>query len=180
MTHTRPGAALLIARLPLPSSGISILGEVAEYLWGPGEYMMSSDGDFLKLLAPLDPLPDSRGPRPDLSAFPSPGDEMQVVKHQVVDGGIRMSLEDAQERIEHLIAAQRSWFEGMGGINYIEAGIGTAGHEPEFTFTLQKREGVTPHDARMQAEAKIAAVIAILDEARDSKLAQEIRAALTD
>ncbi|MFC0678319.1 hypothetical protein ACFFGH_10750 [Lysobacter korlensis] len=68
--------------------------------------------------------------------------------------------------------------ERLGATIYIEAGIAVTGEQPEFTFTLQKRTNPTPRDLRMQAEAKLDAVRAVLDGQPDSDLAAELRAVL--
>lgn len=150
-TGIKPGQGFLALRLPIPVSAMALISDLVERVYGTGETNLRMEGDQYTLHAPKDgfgPL-KSGGRRPNRPT----ADDMKIVSALLDDdGNVKMTLEDAQERVLFLSQMLRLWFEGVGGINYVETQIITKGGEAEYILTLQKNHKPTPHEFRLTAE----------------------------
>lgn len=72
-------------------------------------------------------------------------------------GDMRMSMQGDQFQVLLVSEIARKWFDTVGGINYVETKLTVEGaEEPEFVFTMQRLDGLTPADKAEHAEARVA------------------------
>ena len=92
----------------------------------------------------------------------------------IKDGVVTVELDEARWYLELYVASMRAVLDDAGAENYAEIYYETApsvsmdlrdGSNPSdsYTLTLQRRTKPTPHEFRLQAEARVAAVLAECD-----------------
>ncbi|MDY0829080.1 hypothetical protein SK224_08055 [Microbacterium sp. BG28] len=142
-------------RLPLPLDALSTIREAVERLYGTGETMMRPEGDRITIVAPA----EGWGPRKrGRGALPSSANDQMRLKHiELRDGRASMTVEDTQYTVLLVSEISRQWFELVGGVNYVETKLSVdGGAEPEFIFTMQRVDGLSPADKAAAAEARVA------------------------
>ena len=58
----------------------------------------------------------------------------------------------------------RQWFSDVGGVNYVEMTLADPESDIEWVYTVQHRDGETPHELRDKAEKRVAELEAELAE----------------
>ena len=146
----KPAAAF---RLPLPLDAMKTINECIERVYGTGA-LMHMDGEQITLGEPADgwgPRKRGRGALPSAS-----NDQMRLKYVKLRDGHAHLTVEDTEYTVLVISEICRQWFEAVGGVNYVEAKLTTVDHgEPEFVFTMQRVDGITPADKLAAAEARI-------------------------
>jgi hypothetical protein len=102
----------------------------------------------------------------------NPVDDVRVERMGPVtmsDGkpGFGMTLTGAREIIHRIAEASVTFFEGEGGVNYVEF---TVHHDTKGSFVhrIQRLEGKTPHELRRDAEQEAARLRATLEAGADA------------
>jgi len=152
----RPKQPVLIAALPMPLDGISLMCEFVERVYGTGDSMLDmSDGNSVRILAPADGFGPLKARKPKTPLRVDTGARINEIK---LDGeNASITLEDAEERILIFADSLRVWFGLKGGINYVTAHLHSPGDtQPDYYMTVQKAGNPTAHDLRQTAEARVA------------------------
>lgn len=169
MTSDLPASRTVAAfKLPMPLAGLSYIVDCIERVYGTGETMMEPDGDIIRINAPVagfGPL-KTEGIRPPA---PEPSGNM-LTRYEFNDGVVNVEIEDVQNIMLAISEMMMKWFTSFGGVNYVELKLANKDVEPEFVFTLQRREGKTPAEMRDEAEAR-----AVTAEARVAELEAQLR-----
>lgn len=151
-------------RLPIPLDSMQTINECIERVYGAGA-LMHMDGDQIQLGEPdagWGPRKRGRGALPSAS-----NDALRLRYAELRDDRASITVEDAQYTVLVISEIARQWFEHVGGVNYVETRLATVdGGEPEFVFTMQRADGMTPADKVEAAEARIAELEAQLAHAR--------------
>lgn len=94
----------------------------------------------------------------------------------VKDGQVCLDLEPATDMLKLFVATMRGVLHGYGAENYVETEMQAPslsmdlrdGDTPydSYTVTIQRREGTTPHQFRVQAETRVAELESITCNAR--------------
>ena len=94
----------------------------------------------------------------------------------VKDGEVCLDLEPATEMLKVFVATMRGVLHGYGAENYVETEMQAPALSMDlrdsdtpydsYTVTIQRREGTTPHQFRIQAEARVAELEAELEQLR--------------
>lgn len=162
-----PGEGVAVFRLPLPMNGIAILHDAIERIYGTGDSMLQFKGDQIQVNAPKDgfgPVKKRRAPTPD------PG-EGRTTHADLTGDRFELTLEMGEDTVIDIMAATQKWFDEMGGINYVEFGLQAPDGSPKpFVYCVQRKDGKTPHDARLEAEAEVARLRLALEQIRDLEL----------
>lgn len=141
--------------LPIPLDAMETLTECIERVYGTGDARMRADGTQIQILAPEDgwgPRKRGRGALPSTS-----NDQMRLRYIELRDDKVKLTIEDTQYTVLLVSEISRQWFEAVGGVNYVETKlIVDGGDEPEFVYTMQRIDGLTPADKVEVAEARIA------------------------
>lgn len=153
-----PGQTVLVAALPLPASGITLLADVAERLYGTGETMLDlSSHGAIRLNAPAEGF----GPRVTLPLpEPEPASEGAVSELRSDGETLNVTFQEAQDVCVALAQAMSQWFTLAGGINYVTArfeAVGGSGDHDHW-ITVQKAGQPTAHDLRFTAELRVHAL----------------------
>ena len=101
-------------------------------------------------------------------ALPSASnDQMRLRYAELRDGKVSLTVEDTQYTVLLVSEIARQWFTTVGGVNYVETKLMVADHpDPEFVFTMQRIDGLTPADKVAIAETRIAELEAELAQYR--------------
>ena len=101
----------------------------------------------------------------------SDGTMMQALT--IKDGQVCLELQPATDMLKIWVAAMRGVLDGYGAENYVETEMQAPAVAMDlrdkdtpydsYTVTVQRREGTTPHQFRVKAEARVAAVLAECD-----------------
>jgi len=152
-TEIDPGQGVAVFALPIPASAMAMITDCVERVYGTGETMLEFKGQSMQINAPADGF----GPRRTTGKRPprSTDDEMRVIYQDYVDGKITMTIEDQQYRIAMLGAIMAQYFDAIKATNYVEMQLRSQEGEMPFVLTLQLASGLTPHQARQSAEARI-------------------------
>ena len=159
MSEIRPGQQVLVAALPIPMNGLHLLGDAVERIYGTGETTVDfSRGDSIAISAPkagFGKRKTSRRPKPD-----DVDPDAKLRSSHVNDDELILTLEEAQDTVLIFSTALRQWFDLSGGINYVTAKVlpPDGRHEPEYHVTVQLASGLSAHELRQQAEARVAAL----------------------
>lgn len=141
--------------LPLPLDSFETINECIARVYGTGNTMMRMDGDQITIREPDDgwgPRKRGRGALPTAT-----NDALRLRYAELRDGKATITIEDTQYTVLLISEIARQWFEAVGGINYVETKLAVdGGAEPEFVFTMQRIDGLTPADKLDAAEARIA------------------------
>lgn len=167
MSEILPGSAVALFRLPLPVTALPYINDTIERVYGTGDTMIRPDGDSFQIIAPKDGFgPIKKGGRRPTR----PTDEDMKLKYQQLrNGELKLTVEDATDSAKVVMAMMRQWFDMVGGVNYVEAGVTWPDEEGEFVFILQRRAGETPHALREKAEARVAELEAKLAEFKSAE-----------
>lgn len=153
-------------RLPLPMGAMQTINECIERVYGTGDAMMRMDGDQIQIGAPKagwGPRKRGRGALPSTS-----NDQMRLRYLELRDEKVKLTIEDTQYTVLVVSEIARQWFDAVGGVNYVETKLAVDGAEdPEFVFTMQRIDGLTPADKVAAAEARIAELEAELAQYRE-------------
>lgn len=153
MNEIGPGEGVAVFRLPLPMDGITSIHEAMERVYGTGEYMLQFNGDQIQVNAPkagLGPVKTGRK-----APLPKPSDT-KTTRAKLRREKFELTLEMAEATVLTFMETTHKWFEEMGGINYVEFGLQAPDGEPTaYVYCVQRREGKTPHDVRLEAEAEL-------------------------
>lgn len=181
MTDFPPGKTVASFALPLPIDALPIIGDLIERIYGTGETMMRPSGHSFDIVTPRDgfgPLARARGKLPGSAA-----DAMKTRALDIREGRLKLTVEDAQYQVLVIAETMRKWFDSVGGTNYVELQLQMPGEdgEPEnieFTFTLQRTAGKTPHALREEAERRVVELETEVEElkaelAEDAELKDE-------
>jgi hypothetical protein len=94
---------------------------------------------------------------------------MRLRYMELRDGTAKLTLEDTQFTVLLVSEVSRQWFNAVGGVNYVETKLATAGaDEPEFVYTMQRIDGLTPADKVAAAEARVAELEAEVERLRSA------------
>lgn len=141
--------------LPLPLDAFETINECIARVYGTGEPLMSMSGDHVTIIEPeggWGPRKRGRGALPSVQH-----DEMRFRWLAVRDKTVELTVEDMQYTVLYVSEVARRWFEHVGGVNYVEVKLVHAdAPDPEYVFTMQRIDGLTPADKVAQAEARIA------------------------
>lgn len=150
-------------RLPVPMDAMQTIGEAVERIYGTGETMMRPEGDQFTIVAPAEgwgPRKRGRGALPSTS-----NDAMRLRYIELRDGKLSLSVEDTQWTVLMISEIARQWFEAVGGVNYVETKLLHASEsDPQFIFTMQRIDGLSPADKASAAEERVAELEAKLAE----------------
>jgi hypothetical protein len=152
MTKAKTGAAFA---LPLPLDAFETINECIARVYGTGNTLMHMEGDQISIREPE----EGWGPRKrGRGALPTATNDALRLRHaELRDGKATLTIEDTQYTVLLISQIALMWFEAVGGLNYVETKLAVAGGtEPEFTFTMQRIDGLTPADKLAAAEARIA------------------------
>lgn len=154
-SEIKPGQNVLVAALPLPAAGITLLADVVERLYGTVETMLDLTGHgAIRINAPAAGF----GPR-NTEPLPEPeADGDGLIRELRVDGEtLNITFEEAQNVCVAIAQSMAQWFTIAGGINYVTARFestdGSGAHE--HWITVQKAGQPTAHDLRVLAEARV-------------------------
>jgi hypothetical protein len=152
--------------LPIPLDAMETILECIHRVYGSGDALMSMDGGQVQIIEP-----DSGwGPRKrGRGALPSTSNDQMRLKHaELRNGKVKLTVEDTQYTVLVVSEIARQWFENVGGVNYVEVKLAVDGHDdPEFVFTMQRIDGLTPADKVAVAEARVADLEAELTQYRE-------------
>lgn len=159
-------------RLPLPLDAMPTIHACIERIYGTGNTMMRMDGEQIQIAAPADgwgPRKRGRGALPSAS-----NDQMRLRYASLRDGKASLTIEDTQYTVLVISEIARQWFEAVGGINYVETKLAVDGaDDPEFVFTMQRIDGLTPADKLTIAETRIAELEAYIERLRKEKVMRD-------
>ncbi|WP_159600265.1 hypothetical protein [Agromyces humi] len=173
MNAIKPGQSVAQFRLPLPVSGMSAIADLIEHLYGAGETMMNPRGDVVEITAPKDGFGPRTTPAPVL---PGPDADDMLVSHMAAeDGELELTYEMDPDLFGGIADNLVGWFEAVGGINYVTLDVKPIDGDSEFVFTLQRKAGLTPHDARQAAERRVSEL-----EEEVARLTKELAGATPD
>ncbi len=148
----KPVAAFL---LPIPLDAMPTINACIERVYGTGNSLMTMDGHQVQIGEPVDgwgPRKRGRGALPSAS-----NDAMRLRYAKLRDGTLSLTIEDTQATVLYVAEVARQWFTTVGGVNYVETKLAVdGGEEPEFVFTMQRVDGLTPADKVAAAEARVA------------------------
>jgi len=151
--------------LPIPLDAMDTITACIERIYGTGEARMRADGTQIQILAPEEgwgPRKRGRGALPSTS-----NDQMRLRYMSLRDGSVKLTVEDTQYTVLLVSEIARQWFGAVGGVNYVETKLTTADRpDPEFVFTMQRIDGLTPADKVAIAEARVAQLEAELAQHR--------------
>ncbi|MFD4855089.1 hypothetical protein [Streptomyces atratus] len=82
----------------------------------------------------------------------------------IKDGVATLELAEATEMVRIFAAGMRGCLDGHGASNYVEMEMTDGATGDAFTVTVQRRNGMTPHQFRQQAEASLGKVLGIVTE----------------
>jgi hypothetical protein len=165
MAAIEPGQTVLVAALPIPAYGLSMLADVVERLYGTGETMLEmSDGEIVRIYAPADGFgPRLGGPLPETEPGSGLISGIQVRSMAAVDDSLEITFEEAQHICVSLAGALAGWFDGAGGTNYVTARFTVPGAEPfAHRLTVQREDRPSAHELREVAEARVVELEAVL------------------
>jgi hypothetical protein len=149
-------------KLPLPLDAMDTIREAVERIYGTGNTLMQPNGDQFTILAPREgwgPRKRGRGALPSAS-----NDQLRLRYLELRDGKAKLTVEDTQYTVLLISEIALQWFDAVGGINYVETKLAVdGGSEPQFVFTMQRVDGLTPADKVAAAEARIAELEALLE-----------------
>lgn len=153
--------------LPIPLDAMQTIHECIERVYGTGETRMWMQGDQMQIVEPENgwgPRKRGRGALPSAS-----NDQMRLKYLDLRDGRLQLTVEDTQFTVLLVAEISRQWFEMVGGVNYVETKLTVDGStEPEFVYTMQRVNGLTPADKVAEAEARIAALEAEVERLRSA------------
>lgn len=160
--NRKSGAAF---SLPIPLDAMQTIQECIERVYGTGETRMWMQGDQMQIMEPEEgwgPRKRGRGALPSAS-----NDQMRLRYAELRDGKVSLTVEDTQYTVLLVSEIARQWFTTVGGVNYVETKLMVADHpDPEFVFTMQRIDGLTPADKVAIAETRIAELEAELAQYR--------------
>lgn len=154
-------------RLPIPMDAMQTINACIERVYGTGDTMMRMDGDQIQIGAPK----DGWGPRKrGRGALPSASNDAMRLKHaRLRDGKVSLTVEDTQYSVLLVAEIARQWFNAVGGVNYVETKLSVdGGDEPEFVYTMQRIDGLTPADKVAAAESRIGELEAEIERLRSA------------
>lgn len=141
--------------LPIPLDAMETINACIERVYGTGEAQMIMSGNQFQVVAPeggWGPRKRGRGALPSAS-----NDQMRLRYAELHEGNVKLTIEDTQYTVLLVSEISRQWFNAVGGVNYVETKLITAdADEPEFVYTMQRIDGLTPADKVTAAEARIA------------------------
>jgi hypothetical protein len=160
--HDFDGVPVAAFRLPISARAFGLINDVAEAIYGAGDYDMRMHGSQVSIIAPKGGRLRRirRGLFAD-AAIEVDGDGLVTSANLDGEGNVKLAWELPAEMVQRIAASMGMWFESVGGINYVEQRLHTRGEdgdEAEWVFTLQLARGVTPHMARQIAEAHAVAL----------------------
>ncbi len=165
-TEIEPGQGVAVFTLPLPMNGIAILNDAIERIYGTGKSMLSFKGDQIQVNAPAEgfgPVKKRKSPTPAVS------DDGATTHMKLRDETFEVTLEQAQDIVTDVMSATRLWFTEVGGINYVEFKLEGTDHQPQpYYFCVQRAGGKSPHDLRLEADARLAKINSVVQEAYSS------------
>ncbi|WP_053353860.1 hypothetical protein [Leucobacter musarum] len=151
---TQTTGEVLVLKLPIPLDAMATVQEFVERVYGSGETRLRMDGECMRIVAPEDgwgPRARGRGRLPSAS-----NDALKLRYVSLKEGTAQITVEDAESTVLFITEIAKQWFDSIGGVNYVETKLATAGaDEPEFVFTMQRASGMTPHELRQSAEARV-------------------------
>ncbi|MEW1990758.1 hypothetical protein [Microbacterium sp. NPDC078849] len=141
--------------LPIPLDAMQTIHECIERVYGTGETRMWMQGNQMQIVEPeggWGPRKRGRGALPSAS-----NDQMRLKYLDLTDGKATLTIEDTQYTVLVVSEIARMWFEAVGGVNYVETKLTVADRpDPEFVFTMQRVDGLTPADKVAAAETRVA------------------------
>lgn len=154
MVSIMPGEIFASFKLPLTARGYANLTDALERVYGTGDIMLRASDDHIHAVAPAEGFGKLKtGKKPKSPT----ADELRIISLNIADGTIKVSFDEGQGSVNVMMATMKQWFEMVGGINYVEQAFRDAADESqEFVFVMQRVEGITPHQARLAAEARVA------------------------
>ena len=152
-------------RLPIPLDSMKTINECIDRVYGTGA-LMHMDGDQIQLGEPDSGWGERKRGR---GALPSASnDQMRLRYVELKSGKASLTVEDTQHTVLVISEICRQWFDAVGGVNYVEAKLTVSDEaDPEFVFTMQRIDGLTPADKVAAAEARIAELEAELAQYRE-------------
>lgn len=163
MRH-KSGAAF---SLPIPLDAFATINECVARVYGTGDAGMLMQGDQIQIVEPeggWGPRKRGRGALPSTS-----NDQMRLRWMELRDDRALLTIEDTQYTVLLISEISRQWFDAVGGINYVETKLTTVGGtEPEFIYTMQRVDGLSPADKVAAAEARITELEAEVERLKGS------------
>lgn len=153
--------------LPIPLDAMQTIHECIERVYGTGETRMWMQGDQMQIVEPENgwgPRKRGRGALPSAS-----NDQMRLKYLDLRDGRLQLTVEDTQFTVLLVAEISRQWFEKVGGVNYVETKLTVDGSTgPEFVYTMQRIDGLTPAEKAAEAETRVAALEAEVERLRSA------------
>lgn len=151
--------------LPIPLDAMQTIHECIERVYGTGDVRIAPQGDQMQIVEPEEgwgPRKRGRGALPSAS-----NDQLRLKYLSLMEGKVALTVEDTQYTVLLVSEIARQWFAAVGGVNYVETKLMVADHpDPEFVFTMQRIDGLTPADKVAAAETRVAELEAELAQYR--------------
>lgn len=171
---SKANADVLAMRLPIPLDAMQTVQEFVERVYGTGDACLKFDGEFMRISAPEAGWSERKRGRGKLPS--ASNDALRLQYAELKDGVVKLAVHDTEATVLYISEVARQWFELIGGINYVETQLTSSeSSEAEFVFTMQKRDGLTPHALREAAEARVDEL-----EAENARLREGASQALED
>lgn len=147
---TERSGPVAVFQQPLPLTALAAIGDLIARVYGEGETIFAADGLSLTIYPPDGGFLAKRTTPAEVI------DDAEDIEARLtfVDGRVSIEFEDAQERVVLIAGVLMAWFEQLGAVNYVETTLSTAAGET-FVLSLQRKNGKTPHELRLEAEAKL-------------------------
>ena len=145
---------LIAAALPMPMDGIANLNSLVENMYGTGAMIDTAQPGYIRITEPSEGLGPTVRKWKKQKDFGDTGILRQIA---FSEGGVDMTVEEAQDVILRLAQAFGTWFDAGRAENYVTCNfIDHDDADTEFHLTLQKTSKPTAHTLRAKAEARVA------------------------
>lgn len=140
--------------LPIPLDAFETINECIARVYGTGEPLMSMQGDQFQIIEPeggWGPRKRGRGALPSASH-----DAMRMRYLALRDHTAELTIDDQEYTVLLISEIAHQWFTNVGGINYVEVRlVHRDAPDPQYVFTMQRVDGLSPADKAAAAEARI-------------------------
>ncbi len=151
--------------LPIPLDAFETINECIARVYGTGEPLMSMQGDQFQIIEPdggWGPRKRGRGALPSAS-----NDALRLRWLALRDHTAEITIDDKEYTVLLISEIAHQWFEHVGGINYVEVKLHHRDvPEPQFVFTMQRADGLSPADKVAAAEERIVELEAEVERLR--------------
>jgi len=161
-TDIGPGETVLALMLPISVDAFGLIPEFVDRVYGTGESKLRMDGNHIRITAPDDGFgPRTMGNLPDLVD----ADSLEVRSCNVADDTFQWTLEGSRRQLEVFVDSQLRMMDALGAVNYVVSDIAIGDAEPAFQVVVQRKRGLTQHEARTAAEDREGELRKVIAEA---------------